>query len=105
MTTDIMQLKVDGTPIYVKTHANAVENLNQFVSDLVVQSGTGKVESVNGKTGSVVLKATDVGALPDTTSIPSYTVVTTSKDGLMSISDKKKLDSLPNLTLEKVGTV
>ena len=33
-------------------------------------SGVGAVDSVNGQTGSVVLTATDVGALPDTTTIP-----------------------------------
>lgn len=31
-------------------------------------SGGGAVDSVNGKTGAVVLDASDVGALPDTTS-------------------------------------
>ena len=35
--------------------------------------GTGAVDSVNGKTGEVVLTASDVGALPDDTSIPSKT--------------------------------
>ena len=33
--------------------------------------GGGAVESVNGKTGKVVLDATDVGALPSDTAIPS----------------------------------
>jgi len=36
-------------------------------------SGTGVVSSVNGQTGVVVLNASDVGALPDTTTIPSKT--------------------------------
>lgn len=35
--------------------------------------GGGSVDSVNGKTGDVVLDASDVGALPDTTTIPSKT--------------------------------
>lgn len=37
------------------------------------QGGSGAVESVNGKTGAVVLNASDVGALPVTTTIPSKT--------------------------------
>ena len=36
-------------------------------------SGGGAVDSVNGKTGVVVLDASDVGALPDTTVIPTAT--------------------------------
>lgn len=35
-------------------------------------SGGGAVNSVNGKTGNVVLNANDVGALPDDTPIPSH---------------------------------
>lgn len=35
--------------------------------------GGGAVDSVNGQTGTVVLDATDVGALPDTTTIPTKT--------------------------------
>lgn len=38
-----------------------------------IPGGSGAVESVNGKTGAVTLSASDVGALPDNTSIPSKT--------------------------------
>ena len=37
------------------------------------ESGSGSVDSVNGKTGDVVLNAADVGALPNTTIVPSKT--------------------------------
>lgn len=37
------------------------------------QGGSGAVESVNGQTGAVVLNASDVGALPSTTNIPTKT--------------------------------
>lgn len=37
--------------------------------------GGGAVDSVNGKTGAVVLDAEDVGALPDSTTIPDETTV------------------------------
>lgn len=38
-----------------------------------ISKGGGTVDSVNGKTGDVILTAQDVGALPDTTVIPSKT--------------------------------
>lgn len=52
--------------------ANIVKNQKISV-DLNQKAGgfNAPVQSVNGKTGDVVLVATDVGALPDTTSIPS----------------------------------
>ena len=40
-------------------------------------SGSGAVDSVNGKTGVVVLDATDVGALPESTVIPTVPVIST----------------------------
>ena len=39
----------------------------------LIPGGAGAVDSVNGKTGDVTLDATDVGALPDDTTIPSKT--------------------------------
>lgn len=42
----------------------------------VAQAGGGAVDSVNGQTGTVVLTASDVGALPDSTVIPGDTKVT-----------------------------
>lgn len=69
---------------------------------VVLKPGT--VSSVNGHTGEVVLTASDVKALPDTTIIPTLPGNATSeKDGLMSKSDKEKLDALPVFTFEKVG--
>ncbi|MXS27829.1 hypothetical protein GTI89_17450, partial [Enterococcus gallinarum] len=64
----------------------------------------GTVSSVNGHTGEVTLSATDVKALPDTTIIPTLPGnATAEKDGLMSKTDKVKLDALPVFTFEKVG--
>ena len=45
-----------------------------LLHDLIVaemNGGGGAVDSVNGKTGVVVLDASDVGALPDSTVIPA----------------------------------
>lgn len=46
--------------------------------------GGGAVESVNGQTGVVVLDASDVGALPDDTQIPSKTSDLTNDSGFVT---------------------
>ena len=51
------------------------------------QAGGGTVASVNGQTGTVVLDADDVGALPDDTSIPSDTSDLTNGAGFITSSD------------------
>lgn len=52
----------------VPTKVSQLENDSKYIT----ASGA-PVQSVNGKTGTVVLDATSVGALPDTTTIPSKT--------------------------------
>lgn len=47
------------------------------------QGGGGAVNSVNGQTGDVVLDASDVGALPDTTVIPTDTSDLTNNAGFV----------------------
>lgn len=47
-------------------------------------SGGGAVDSVNGQTGVVVLDADDVGALPDSTVIPSKTSDLTNDSGFLT---------------------
>ena len=49
-------------------------------------SGSSGVNSVNGKTGDVVLNAADVGALPNTTTIPSKTSQLTNDSGYITES-------------------
>lgn len=44
-----------------------------MVPDMAINMGGGAVNSVNGQTGDVVLTAADVGALPDSTEIPTKT--------------------------------
>lgn len=58
------------------------------------------VDSVNGKTGDVVLGASDVGALPDDTDIPSKTSDLTND----SIVDSASYDSANHQILFKNGT-
>lgn len=50
------------------------------------ESGGSGVDSVNGKTGNVVLNASDVGALPNTTIIPSKTSQLTNDSGYITES-------------------
>lgn len=61
---------------------------------------TAAVDSVNGKTGEVVLSASDVGALPDDTDIPSKTSDLTND----SIVDSASYDSANHQILFKNGT-
>ena len=49
-------------------------------------SGSSGVNSVNGKTGDVVLNAADIGALPNTTTIPSKTSQLTNDSGYITES-------------------
>ena len=99
---DLYVVKKDGVAIDVQTSTAGVVGLNEFVDGKISGAEAGTVSSVNGHTGEVVL--TDVKALPDTTIIPTLPGNATSeKDGLMSKSDKEKLDALPVFTFEKVG--
>lgn len=50
-------------------------------------SGGGAVDSVNGQTGTVVLTASDVGALPNTTVIPTKTSDLTNDSGFITSAD------------------
>lgn len=71
--------KVDGT----------TEDLGQ-----VVGGGSGAVSSVNGKIGDVVLDASDVGALPDDTPIPTRTSDLTNDSGFISDDDTLAVGSV-----------
>jgi hypothetical protein len=52
--------------------------------DFDAGGGGGAVDSVNGQTGTVVLTASDVGALADTTTIPSKTSDLTNDSGFIT---------------------
>lgn len=67
----IPETTTDADEIYIVTSvANRTVTVKQIDTD-------GAVDSVNGKTGAVVLDASDVGALPDTTPIPEAIQVNT----------------------------
>ena len=102
--TDIMQLKVEGVGVYVKTHASAVEGLSSVQGpkgdkgDPGIQGPKGD-KGDPGATGSQGPKG-DPGQNATTTAVATQTV-----NGLMRFQDKKKLDGLQNVTFTKVGTV
>lgn len=65
LLTEVMEkYGTDNPPPY------PVTSVNGQTGDVIVG---GAVDSVNGQTGAVVLDANDVGALPNTTQIPSKT--------------------------------
>ena len=68
---DLYVVKKDGVAIDVQTSTAGVVGLNEFVDGKISGTGAGTVSSVNGHTGEVVLTASDVKALPDTTIIRS----------------------------------
>ena len=65
---------VAGGKLYVWD--SVTEQWIEFASE----GGSGAVDSVNGKTGAVVLDASDVGALPDSTVIPDVPQMATDPD-------------------------
>ena len=58
-------------------------NYKGTVADILALVPASPVSSVNGQTGAVVLDAGDVGALPDTTAIPSDTSDLTNNAGFV----------------------
>lgn len=65
--------------------AAPVQSVNGQTGDVVV-TGTGAVDSVNGQIGNVVLTASDVGALPNSTTIPTKTSDLTNDSGFVNAS-------------------
>lgn len=69
-------------------------------------SGSGSVVSVNGQSGVVVLQASDVGALPSTTTIPSKTSQLTNDSGFLTSAPVTSVNTKTGavtLTQDNVG--
>lgn len=64
----------------------AGENIT-IENNVISSTNGGAVDSVNGKTGAVVLNADDVGALPNTTKIPTKTSDLTNDSGYVKNTD------------------
>mgnify|MGYP007092383279 CR=1 FL=1 len=56
-------------------------------------SGSGSVVSVNGQTGTVVLGPSDIGALPDTTVVPTKTSQLTNDSGFLTSAPVTSVNS------------
>ena len=82
-------------------------------TNAVTSSGGGAVTSVNGQTGAVVLDAEDVGALPDSTVIPTKTSDLQNDSGFITgytetdptVPSWAKQASKPSYTASEVGAV
>lgn len=61
------------TPVSNLMKQAPVQSVNGQTGDVVLSIPSVPVDSVNGQTGTVVLDANDVGALPDSTTIPANT--------------------------------
>ena len=69
-----LQSWYDAMIAYIDEHSISPEDIAQAVEDYITEHPiTAPVDSVNGQTGNVVLTASDVGALPDSTAIPTKT--------------------------------
>lgn len=98
MATDIMQLKVNGTDVFIKTHADAVEGLSSVQGPKGDTGDTGP-QGPKGDKGDQGPKG-DTGAPGQNATTTD--VATQTANGLMSSTDKKKLDGI---TFTKVGSV
>lgn len=79
-----------------------VTSVNGQTGDITIATG-GNVDSVNGKTGVVVLTADDVGALPSTTVIPDKTSQLDNDSGYITnsaLTDYAKKTEIPTKTSE-----
>ena len=77
-----------------------VTSVNGQTGDITIATG-GNVDSVNGKTGVVVLNADDVGALPSTTVIPDKTSQLDNDSGFITdaaLTDYAKTTDIPTKT-------
>lgn len=81
-----------GTPIVGSVYQIFVPSGDMSMAFVIVPGttgGTGEsgVSSVNGKTGNVILNANDVGALPNTTIIPTKTSELDNNSGFVTSND------------------
>lgn len=80
-----LQSWYDAMIDYIDQHSTSPEQIEQAVADYLEEHPIeAPVQSVNGETGTVVLTASDVGALPDSTTIPSRTSQLTNDSGFLS---------------------
>lgn len=115
--TDIVKVKQDDVQVYPQTHWNAIEGKPSTIKGDPGEAATITIGTVtSGSTAAVTNVGTSNAArlnfvLPKGDkgdpgqNATTTAVATTSANGLMSKMDKAKLDNLPNIIFEKVGTV
>lgn len=89
---DIVKVLDNGVEVYPRTHASAVLGLSSTQGPKGDTGATGP-QGPKGDTGAAGQNATTTA------------VATTTTNGLMAAADKVKLNNLPVITFEKVGTV
>ena len=80
-----LQSWYDAMIDYIDDHSISPEDIAQAVEDYMIEHPIeAPVQSVNSKTGAVILTAADVGALPDSTVIPTKTSDLTNDSGFIT---------------------
>ena len=83
-----LQSWYDAMIEYVDAHATSPEQIAEAVADYIEQHPIdAPVQSVNAKTGDVVLTASDVGALPSSYTAPVSSVNSKTGDVILTASD------------------
>lgn len=75
---------IDDIQSVIPTKTSDLANDSGYV-DSTQAASAAPVQSINGQTGTVTLHASDVGALPDTTAIPTATSDLTNDSGFLTL--------------------
>lgn len=94
--TDIVKQKNNGVQVYPQTHWEAVVGKPALLKGEKGEQGVAGPKGDKGDRGP----QGPAGQNATTTA-----VATSSANGLMSSTDKRKLDGIPTITFEKVGEV
>lgn len=118
--TDIVKVKQDDVQVYPQTHWNAIEGRPSITKGDKGDTGQAATITIGTVTSGTTASVTNAGTtnaarlnfvLPKGDkgdpgqNATTTAVATSSSNGLMSKTDKVKLDSLSNIVFEKVGTV
>ncbi|MCA5012415.1 MULTISPECIES: collagen-like protein [unclassified Enterococcus] len=105
--TDIVELKSDGVVVYPKTHVSAVEGITTIKGEKgdTGPAGPQGLTGAQGPQGEKGAQGATGPQGPAGTNATTTAVATQTVNGLMSAADKKKLDTLPTITFNKVGSV
>lgn len=101
---DIVKVKVDGTEVYPRTHANAVIGL-QTIQGPKGDKGEPGATGPAGPMGPQGPKGDTGPQGPAGVNATTTSVASSSANGLMASGDKRKLDGLPNISFEKIASI